>query len=863
MLKQIPTTIRQHQLTIPLVSLVLATVAYSLPSLISHNLTSLTTIGPCIAMVACWIGLSASPGKGRVAILITTLAWMFVLWYAFPSPTEIPSINFWAYQASFATIAGSAIVMGILLRIVTRFRFTASAGDQEWTTAARWGLFDLLLLTFGGALMVSAASAGRIALFISDPWTVCIASSVVASAMTILAFGFWVALSQRGWSRVVYLSVVTVASCWVFSIAENFSLRSTIVPMTHGYLPKGYLQESLIRFDLPTIEGATRFFSFALALGVPTSCGIVFGNRLISLHDTVGKSKPSRVLERIASALITIALIVACVFLSQARWSTTSSDDVALHRAGWPIYFHESSARINQAGVATNVHLQTESTSYRLANLLIALVPLPILLWIWSVRRKSSDNSNRGWIPFWTVPAAYLIAVYVAPGSISQRAVDRALQLPRDFHSHSISWLTQRTPDSRHTSRSDRAYVTSDEALKQLLRMPGGARVRQLRIENTHLTADDLALLASDHCLRELNLRSCTWDGNLSALSESARLEIVRLKELEVADADVVALSRCRTIVTLQLEQIEGANWERWPKNLRELWITLGDAPQETWRFENLPRLTLLVMESQPQWERLVADPHIHRDPIRIQFRRCGSLGLLIDTALPVHLSFESTKLTGLAASYGMRRAGAPKVMPRFVDLRSFKCDDVSKLVQFEACVADCESFECSLPSGVGPKSRAKIILDGMRRVRMPEELYFSRGRFGPLADPSNDDQSAQIVNALAASVAPNALIFRGMTFDPQLLSSVRNPNWVESLEFHLPIDGDAAVALVETFPSLRSLSIPKCVDRRFAPGRHFEGLSDARVPHHSRTGSGNLRRFESQLPQVPGGSRKSHSETE
>ncbi|MCA9137722.1 MAG: hypothetical protein KDB00_13215 [Planctomycetales bacterium] len=132
MLKQIPSAIRKHHLAIPLVALVMVSVAYLLLAPLSYRLTSLTTIGPCIAVVAIWIGLSAAPGKGRVAVLMSTLAWMFVLWYAFPSLSELSAINFWGYQATFVTYSGAAITTGVLLRILTRFRFTSSDDQTVW-----------------------------------------------------------------------------------------------------------------------------------------------------------------------------------------------------------------------------------------------------------------------------------------------------------------------------------------------------------------------------------------------------------------------------------------------------------------------------------------------------------------------------------------------------------------------------------------------------------------------------------------------------------------------------------------------------------------------------------------------------------
>jgi Leucine-rich repeat (LRR) protein len=806
MLKQIPRTIEEHHLTIPLVSLVLVTgVYFSLP-LLSHRLTSLTTIGPCIAVLSVWLGLSASPGKGRVVVLVSTLTWLFVLWYAFPSHAELPRINFWGYQASFITFSGSAITTGVLLRIATRFRFTSSLDDQGWTTKARWGLFDLLLLTFGGALIVSAASAARIARFISDPLAVCGISSVIAAGMTILAFGIWVAFSQSGWIRVFYVSIASLTCYWVFSVAENLSLRSPIRPLTDWYMREGYFRECLFRVSLPESEVVTRLAVFVLVLVAPILCGVVLGNRLITFETAKPSSRFGRLLARIPIWIGTTFAIGACLFLSQARW-VTSLDGVMLRRAGWPFYSHESSI-IDSGGTMTVVpsmaHVTVDSSLLRGVDLLAALVPIGILMSLWLRRRRCKNKIDRPRIPALTISVSYLVAIYLLPALVTQQLSEHAIQRAVG---QSVSWVTQ--SDSLQNSRSDVFYIDSAEGFKRSLAAPGGFRQPRV-ILNTDLSHDDLALLTSNHCLLELELRECSWYGDLSPISEFPHLQTLRLKNVTVTDVDVTAISQCRSLAHLELEEVDGALWTRWPDSLSELSVSLGDSRQQTWRLADLPQLSLVVMGSQPN-RGFTSERFIHRDPVRLHLRRCGAASVHLDTALPVHLSCEQTPIIALNAFTGMQRQGTPTRMPRLVHLRSFYSDDASRLSVFEAFVEDCGNFEIAMPEAKRPGPVARIRLEAARRKATRFDYYFRDDSLSQIAAQGlSNGRANPIVKGLVDTVSVRELSLEGISFDLQLLSRMPKPRLVDALRFTQPIDQETAVRLVAKFPNLRSLGIPR-----------------------------------------------------
>lgn len=804
MLKRIPRLIRQHHLTIPVVSMSLVTLAYFLLPLVSYNLTSMTTIGPAIAVVAVWIGLSAAPGKGRIAVLVSSLAWMFVLWYAFPSPKELSTINSWAYQSSFVAIAGGAIATGVLLRIFTRFRFTSANDDQGWTNRSRWGLFDLLLLSFGAALIVSAASAGRITKFVTDPLVVCGVSAAIGAGMTILAFWLWIALSERGWVRGLYVVLVAVCSFWSFSVVDNFSLRSPLRPLTGDYIGDDYLTECLLGLGYPEHEAVWRFVMFIFVFCLPISCGVALGNRLLAFDPPGKTSRIGRLLADGIGWIVTLTFGGGCVFLALAPWKS-SLGRLTLHRAGWPFYFYESSSFSGTGIVPIRppvTHVAIDSQLYRFADIMIALVPVFVLIVMWLVRRNRKQNPRESRIPIFLVPASFLLTVYVGPALIAQQM---AASSSNGTSMACVSWLTR--PSQQSPKHKDSVRSTSTAGLKRLLATPGGLRTTHLLLIGCELSQTDLALLSQNHCLVQLNFESCSWENDLSPLSKLPHLSALTLQRLKVADADIDAIASFRSLKALHLGGAGGAQWGRWPKNLERLTVTLGTSTQSTWRFEDMRSLSFVVFENQGVQDlRDTDEDGTGRDPIRLEFQRCANVDLHIDSALPVNLDLEKTKLRYLGNFQGMASWRQRKTNPRFVDLRSFRCDDVSVLFRFSACVADCDDFICSSPVGLAAPY-SKLELDGVRisRIRSREPRIRLLQSEHTLAKEPSDN----IIRQLVAGAPVTELSLWGMKFDPKILASLQTPLGVNRLEFDVSCDGTTITNLVKGMPNLTTLSVP------------------------------------------------------
>lgn len=265
-----------------------------------------------------------------------------------------------------------------------------------------------------------------------------------------------------------------------------------------------------------------------------------------------------------------------------------------------------------------------------------------------------------------------------------------------------------------------------------LLATTGGVRTVHLALATCYLSRDDLNLLVENHCLLTLKLESCSWEGDLAPLSKLPHLRHLTLSNLKVSAADVDAIASCQSLEFLELGDVIGAQWNRWPKNLAEISLTLGASTQSRWRFADMPSLGSLVFQNQegPDWGEPPAE-FINRDPIRLEFQNCASVLLHIDSDLPVHLGLLKTPVLSLRSFLGIR--GTRTQAKPLVDLRSFRCDGLSML-KFSARVADCETFTLSL-LGNSSASSAVVNLDGLRSPQTPSRFSLYSRKLSPLSD--------------------------------------------------------------------------------------------------------------------------------
>ncbi|MEL6107547.1 MAG: hypothetical protein AAFU85_16020 [Planctomycetota bacterium] len=757
-----------QQFAAPGVAILLVTVCYVLSGWFEFQ--SITAIAPVVAVTGLWMSLSTTRGFGAVLALAATFLWLFVLWYAMVQPAstatgafrQAPSLDFWRFQATFLAIVGCTTITVILLRVFTRIRLTPQA-ELEWSNSCRWGLLDLMALSFGIAMVVAATNLR------GDIPTI-VLSAIVSITFTLCVAFFWWSLSLRGPMKWIVISLALPLQAYVGAIALN-----SIAPIVWD----SYSYPSLVnRLPVLAQSDLVAVIGFFLLMSLPPLSSIVMGQRLVAFPTGKPSGLPTKAFAAISIGLLTVAPIAGSFFTALAPWQRAET----VRTAGWPFYYTELSERLaepNSPSASLITHVALNSNLRLSGNVVLAMVPLLLIAIWWLHQRRTPDKASRS--SPWVLPAfafAWFFFVYFCPSLMVQQFANRAAS---GGFAPAVSALTQRFDDSLAKRRGvvGRAFAIGDaETLDHVFSTPGGARLTSVHLLDLRLTQSQLDRLASNHALVSLELTRCEVMGTFDAFVGHPHLERLTLTDTEIDSQAQAVLSQCPSLLSVNLMRPKSV-WTSWPKTLKSIWIGCDKSTPTEWVLSDLPRLDQFMMADSAPWDDEPSENKPRQQPPRrLSMIRCGAPNLSIGNVLPIHLRIQGTELVSLW--------GIPSYTPladdpvaRDCDLRSFECDDISKLTTFQACVADCESFVLRNPSGT--VAGASVRIEG---TRLPSQLRLDFDPIGPQDfPPMGRDDSDRILKPIIEVLQPIGLKVIGMTVTSkqlERLANVANPGEVE-----------------------------------------------------------------------------------
>ena len=790
-----------QQFTAPAIAILLVTSCYWLSG--SFEFPSVLVITPVVAVTGLWMGLSETRKFTSVLALAVTFLWLFVLWYALVrnvlSGTSIPyanatsGINFWRFQATFLSIVGATTVVVVLLRVFTRIRLT-STPQPDWSNRCRWGMLDLMALSFGVAMIVAAAN-------LRGDTRIIIVSSIVAAAFSLSTALFWWALSRGralGW-MLACVSLALHAYCGVLalnSLEWSWSGRFE------------YLLTNLPSLETSNLA-AVGFF--ALLTILPCALSVWMGHRLVAFPRTQSLGFAGRLLQRTLFISLTGLPIVLALLIAVVPWQHSET----VRTAGWPLYY----SQISQHTVSTNYsnggtvirHVAIQSPARLGINLALGLVPfLPIVGW-WFFGRRREETSGR-WASF--LPAlswCWLLGVYFLPALAFQKLASDATQGER---SHTLSLLTQSWDDRRSNVM---LTITNVEDLERLLAIPGGCRVSSLQLLGLTLNQQHLDRLAENHALISFTLTQCDLVGDLDGFIGHPHLEELTLEQTDVSARGQAAFQECPALRSLTLFRPQ-TPWDMWPKTVEALSIGCEPETASEWRILNLPSLQRLTIRDATRWWLDPTTPKTVVQPTRtFSVIDCGSPWVDIETSLPVKLRFLGTSPRALVGSRSPPYALGAKIA-HYCDLRSLECDDVSQLRFLEACVASCESLVLTPATNLAAPALGgtSVVLQG---IPLPADLQLDLTPIHPQRfAPQNALQSGRVLQTILETLSPASLAAYGMTVPSEQLDALAtNPNLLRlNLQGNLPANALDKILAMRRLTSLRLVGVAP-TDKQFS----------------------------------------------
>ena len=740
------------------------------------------------------MSLSTTRGFGAVLALAATFLWLFVLWYAIVQPAatatgafrQAPSLDFWRFQATFLAIVGFTTITVVLLRIFTRIRLTPKA-NLEWSSSCRWGLLDLMALSFGIAMVVAATNLR------GDILTI-ILSAIVAVTYTLCVALFWCGLSLPGPWRWAVSFLLLPLQAYLGAIALN-----AVAPRMWG----SYSWRSLLT-NLPTLsenDGIAVIFFFMLMI-LPPLASMIMGQRLVGFPSDHPVGVLRRALVTLAIGLLTLASVAGTFFAALAPWQRAAT----VRTAGWPFYYTEVSERLATAGSPSPrliTHVALHSNLRLAANIVVALAPLILITIWWFYRRRKHDAESR--TSAWILPGvafSWFFVVYFCPSLLVQYLANRATS---GRMAPAVSALTQDFSGKiAKRNRNWVAFPIGDAVeFERVFSTPGGCRLTAIALSDLKLTQNQLDRLAANHALISLDLTRCQLVGNLNAFIGHPHLERLTLKDTELDSEAQAVLDKCPSFLTLNLSQPLSA-WKNWPKTVESIWISCDENTPTKWTFSNLPRLIQFTMVDSSSWESAEQNEQPKQQPVReLTMIRCGAPQMTIGNTLPVHLRIKETQLESLwgTPSYS---TGTDELVAHYCDLRSFECDELSKLTMFQACLVDCQSFVLKNPSA--KLAGASVALQG---VRLPTELRLDFDPAHPEQfTPMGRRQSARFLAPIIGTLQPVGLTVTGMTVTTEQLRRLANVANPGQLEIQGNLLGDNPLKVIGSMRNLNDLKL-------------------------------------------------------
>ena len=758
--------VMKPQQAAPVCAITFSTLLYLLNVFISAP--PFIVIAPTVGMIALSFALSKSRDQLQFIGLGLSLLWMFVLWYAMLRYSSNATATLWSHQAIYVSIVGATLTTSTLVRIGSRLRITGIEDNKDFEVSSRWGLSDLMTLSFSAAL-ISAALRLR-----GDVATVAMAC-FVSSCVTLSIVGSWASMSKQGIARIPLTILMAWVQAWISLIAINFAMENYW---------KFDAAMSLWRF--PRTESVTLESGLCwLTLTLPVVFARYLGHRAIFLAEKTHRNGYQRVWQTLSHLSLTVTPLLLMLCIALVPWRSNHQ----LVRVGWPCYFWEACFRSVGTGATQQTlrHTASESSGGFLINLGFLLAP--VLFWRVVAKSGKSRHSTARYEKPWkaTVFAwCWLFLVYIGPSIIAQfmanAATDRMLL-------QSVSWLTQFDVNESYEGYS--IAINDLSQLEEMLSAPGGIRTATVELRNINIGPQHLERLAENHCLVKLVLSKCEVEGGLSPLLQLPFLESLTFDSFDFSAQDIDVISRLSALRSLEIDRPSGSKWHAWPSKLEFLQIGCDRETSQQWELKDMPLLREFYLEqSESEWNDSDATYVVHPER-RFRIDNCGSLYLFVDATLPIHLHLRSTSLISLRTRLVLGYlADTPHRIPHKADLRSFSCDDISNLESFEATVENCESF--TLPNTKASQTRCRIELFGTSLPPINRE-YTSSANL-PEMDFISAAESEEILDVLMRNVSPADLVIVGMTVDKSLFDRLRSCKNLVHLDLQCEIVKDGFI---------------------------------------------------------------------
>ncbi|MEO1524487.1 MAG: hypothetical protein AAFX06_03585 [Planctomycetota bacterium] len=786
LLTRASTAFLDQQLAAPSVAIALVSIAFLLSGW--FEFPSILVVTPVVAVVGLWMSLSDSRGLGSVVTLTLSLLWLFILWYALVQTViggeDVPlrnasmGIHFWRFQATFLGMVGTTTVLVILFRIFTRIRLS-SRTSPEWSNACRWGLLDLMALSFGIAMVVAAINLR------GDTPTITVSAVVATVCMLCVAFSWW-SLSLRSHWRWLLVILAIVLQCYSGMIALNSQF-----PRARASL--GFLVTNLPEVTWGNFPAVIGFFALMM---LPAIAAVVMDQRLIAFPQVQPLGFLGRTVAWTTAIVLTATPIVFALLVSLLPWQYSET----VRTAGWPLYYSEVSERVLDTATGKKItHIALDSSARQGFDVLVALVPLLLVLGWLCYWRKSEKDSARTWRAVLPLFAwAWFLLIYLAPSLCLQHIADRVSFGDRP---HAVSVLT-----GNMDRVFDNVLINDLDDFKQLLSTPGGCRVAAIHLYDLKLEQRHLDRLAENHALWFLRMTQCELNGSLERFEGHPHLQVLELEETALSRDDQNAINACPSLMSLSLIRPAGEAWEQWPRTLEHVTIGCVEDTASEWQLSGMPRLSqVIIRDASNWWHESSDDPLPEQAPRHFIFRRCGSPWVAVEPRLPVHLGFEQTQPTsiaGLPVYYDAARLS--ENISHLCDLRSLACDDVSRLTRLEVCVSDCESLALQNPTGTA--SGTMVTLQGAR-LPFDFELDYDVFPTDSIA-PLKTDRSERILQPIIASLQPRSLATIGMTVSREHLDQLADSQNVTELNLQGAFSSDGNLDVIATMKGLTRLRL-------------------------------------------------------